>query len=123
VDDEPDIREIVELALGLDPRFLVRSCASGADALALAAAWLPEMILCDVMMPVMDGPATLAALRKGPQTRNIPVVFMTARAQTRDLAYLHAIGANGVITKPFDPAVLASSVHRHFQSSVTGGAG
>ena len=60
VDDEPDIREIVELSLGLDPAFDVRSCASGADAIAMAADWLPDLILCDVVMPIMDGPATLA---------------------------------------------------------------
>ena len=72
IDDEPDIREVVELSLGLDPAFSVRSCASGADALAMAADWSPDMILCDVMMPVMDGPATLRALRDLPQTAATP---------------------------------------------------
>ena len=83
IDDEPDIREVVELSLGLDPAFSVRSCASGSDALATVADWSPDIILCDVMMPVMDGPATLLRLRECPQTVNTPVVFMTARAQTR----------------------------------------
>ena len=67
VDDEPDIRDVVELSLALDPRFTIRSCASGEDAIAEAADWLPDLILCDVMMPVLDGPATLARLRADPR--------------------------------------------------------
>ena len=86
VDDEPDIREVVELSLGLDPDLTVRSCGSGGDALAAAAAWSPDLILLDVMMPLMDGPTTLSRLRQSPNTAAIPVVFMTARAQPRELS-------------------------------------
>lgn len=64
VDDEPDIREVVDVSLGLDPEFKMRACASGADALVTAAEWSPSIILLDVMMPLMDGPTTLANLRK-----------------------------------------------------------
>ncbi len=117
VDDEPDIREVVELSLGLDPDFLVRSCASGSEALATAADWFPDMILCDVMMPGMDGPAMLARLRESPQTADTPVVFMTARAQTRELEHFKSLGAAGVIAKPFDPMALPVSVRRHMQSA------
>jgi CheY-like chemotaxis protein len=112
VDDEPDIREVVALSLGLDPAFSVRSCASGGEALAAAVNWSPDMILCDVMMPVMDGPATLARLRECPQTADIPVVFMTARAQTRELEHFRSLGAAGVIAKPFDPLALAGIVRQ-----------
>lgn len=117
VDDEPDIREVVELSLGLDPAFTVRSCASGGDALATAADWCPDLILCDVMMPVMDGPATLARLRGSPRTAGIPVVFMTARAQTRELEHFKSLGADGVIAKPFDPMTLANSVRCYLRSA------
>lgn len=116
VDDEPDIREVVELSLSLDAAFTVRSCASGGDALALAAEWPPDLILCDVVMPVMDGPATLARLRESPQTAHIPVVFMTARAQTRELEHFNSLGAAGVISKPFDPMTLAGSIRRHLRT-------
>ena len=51
VDDEPDIREVVEISLGLDPAFAVRSCASGAEALAATSDWFPDLILLDVIMP------------------------------------------------------------------------
>ena len=117
VDDEPDIREVVELSLSLDPAFSVRSCASGGDALSAVAEWPPDLILCDVMMPVMDGPATLARLRESPHTAHIPLVFMTARAQTRELEHFKSLGATGVIAKPFDPMTLAASVRSHLRTA------
>jgi CheY-like chemotaxis protein len=116
VDDEPDIREVVEISLGLDPQFTVRSCASGRDAIAVAADWVPDLILLDVMMPGMDGPATLVRLRERPQTKSIPVIFMTARAQPRELEHFRRLGAEGVISKPFDPLTLAASVRQQMRA-------
>jgi CheY-like chemotaxis protein len=110
VDDEPDIREVIEISLGLDAEIELRSFESGEQALAAAEAWRPDIILLDVMMPVMDGPATLARLRANPATAAIPVIFMTARAQSREVDQLRALGALGVIAKPFDPMTLARSV-------------
>jgi two-component system OmpR family response regulator len=115
VDDEPDIREVVELSLGLDPDFTVRSCGSGKEALAVAAEWQPDFILLDVMMPVMDGPAALVQLRENADTVNIPVIFMTARAQAREVDRFRSLGAVGVIPKPFDPMTLAASVRSYVQ--------
>ena len=116
VDDEPDIREIVEMSLGLNADFEVQACACGADALAKAAAWSPFLILLDVMMPGMDGPTTLMHLRKDSRTANIPVLFMTARAQAREVQQLILFGAQGVISKPFDPMTLAFSLRCHLQA-------
>jgi CheY-like chemotaxis protein len=113
VDDEPDIREVVELSLSLDPDLKVRSCSSGGDALSAAVAWMPDLILLDVMMPNMDGPTTLTHLRQIPKTAEIPVVFMTARAQPRELEHFVSLGAEGVIAKPFDPMTLAASVRNY----------
>jgi len=113
VDDEPDIREVVDMSLGLNPDFEVRACASGAEAIAAAVDWSPSLILLDVMMPGMDGPTTLIQLRKNPQTAEIPVVFMTARAQAREVEQFISLGAQGVISKPFDPMTLASEVQSH----------
>jgi CheY-like chemotaxis protein len=110
VDDEPDIREVAEISLGLDPGLVLRSCESGAQALAVAAEWHPDIIVLDVMMPAMDGPATLAKLRENRATSAIPVIFMTARAQSREVDRFRALGAIGVIAKPFDPMTLAASV-------------
>jgi HPt (histidine-containing phosphotransfer) domain-containing protein len=65
------------------------------------------------MMPVMDGPATLMRLRQNALTAGIPVIFMTARAQTRELDRFRSLGALGVIPKPFDPMTLAASVRSY----------
>jgi two-component system, OmpR family, response regulator len=111
VDDEPDIREVVEISLSLDPKLEVRACASGAEAITAAAEWSPLLILLDVMMPGMDGPTTLTHLQKNPRTSAIPVVFMTARAQPREIEHFIGLGAQGVISKPFDPMTLAAQVH------------
>jgi len=115
VDDEPDIREVVELSLGLDPVFAVRGCGSGTEALTVAADWRPDIILLDVMMPEMDGPATLVQLRQSAGTADIPVIFMTARAQAREADRFRSLGAVGVIPKPFDPMTLAASVSSYLQ--------
>jgi len=117
IDDEADIREVVELSLALDPGFVTRTCASGLEALPVALDWQPHLILLDVMMPVLDGPATLSRLRDCTQTACIPVVFMTARAQTRELDAFRSLGAVGVIPKPFDPMTLASSVRSYLPQS------
>ena len=110
VEDEPDIREVVEMSLALDPAIVLKSCASGADALVAAAAWQPDVILMDVMMPVMDGAETLTHLRNDARTGKIPIVFMTARAQAREVEHFLSLGAAGVIPKPFDPMTLAAAV-------------
>jgi CheY-like chemotaxis protein len=120
VDDEPDIREVVQLSLSLDPDLNVRSCSSGGDALAEAADWSPDLILLDVMMPNMDGPTTLGRLRDSPRTSAIPVVFMTARAQPRELEHFVSLGAEGVIAKPFDPMTLAASVRNYVGGMAAG---
>ncbi len=117
VDDEPDLREIVAMALGLDPEIAVESCASGADALMAAADAIPDLVLLDVMMPEMDGPSTLAHLREDPRLAEVPAVFMTARAQKHEIERFMALGAMGVIPKPFDPMTLASQVRRYLQAA------
>jgi CheY-like chemotaxis protein len=116
VDDEPDIREVVDLSLALNPDFEVHACASGEEAISAAAEWSPIIILLDVMMPGMDGPTTLAQLRKNPRTAGIPVLFMTARAQTREVEHFCSLGAQGVISKPFDPMTLAGVVRDHLET-------
>jgi CheY-like chemotaxis protein len=113
VDDEPDIREVVDVSLGLDRELTMRACASGADALVMAAEWSPSLILLDVMMPLMDGPTTLANLRKNPRTAHIPVLFLTARTQSGEIEQYISLGAQGVLSKPFDPMTLATSVRSY----------
>jgi CheY-like chemotaxis protein len=75
-----------------------------------SAEWLPHLILCDVMMPLMDGPATLARLREITRTAKIPVIFMTARVQARELEHFTSLGASRVIAKPLSARSLRESV-------------
>ncbi len=116
VDDEDDIREVAAIAIGLDPELEVDTCASGAEALSRAAEWKPDLILLDVMMPGMDGPTTFARLREQEETARIPVVFITARTQAQEVQAYKALGARGVIAKPFDPMALAGTVKDHLAS-------
>jgi DNA-binding response OmpR family regulator len=109
VDDDPDIRTIVELALGLDPSIALHVAASAADALSTLAATPVDAALLDVSMPDMDGPALLAALHD--RVPALPVIFMTAHGRERDVAALRSLGARGVIVKPFDPLGLAAQIH------------
>lgn len=111
VDDEPDIREVAAMSLELDGAMSLTSAASGSEALELLREDLrPDVILLDVMMPELDGPGTLAQLRQLGGHERTPVIFMTARAQISEVNRYIALGAIGVIVKPFDPMGLAASV-------------
>lgn len=110
VDDEPDIREIAALALGLDGELDVRLAASGFDAERLARERAPDLMLLDVMMPELDGPATMASFRADPVLAAIPVVFVTAKTLPSELARFRALGAADVLSKPFDPMRLLEQV-------------
>jgi len=110
VDDEPDIREVAELALGLDPEFEVRTAGSAAEALQTLGDWAADVALLDVMMPGMDGPSLLARLRQMPEHAALPVIFVTARAQRAELQNFAMLDAIGIIAKPFDPMLLARQV-------------
>jgi two-component system, OmpR family, response regulator len=110
VDDDRDIRTIAKLALSLNARFQVRTAASGQEGLEVARAFLPDLIMLDVMMPGMDGPAFFVAARSDPVLMYIPIIFITARIQTHQVTALMALGALGVISKPFDPVALSVQV-------------
>jgi DNA-binding response OmpR family regulator len=110
VDDEQDIRTVGEMALSTVGGWEVRSAASGESALRMVAEELPDVLILDVMMPVMDGPSTLRRLRECEHGRKLPVVFLTAKTRAEDEAKYLAMGAAGVIAKPFDPMVLADQV-------------
>lgn len=110
IEDEPDIRTIAKVALEAVGGFSVATCNSGPEAVAQAAALAPDLILLDVMMPGMDGPTTLAELRKQAALADTPVIFMTAKVQPQEIAQFKALGALDVITKPFDPMTLAQTI-------------
>ena len=110
VDDEPDIRQVVELSLGLVEGLTVHTCDSGERALLKIPALRPDLVLLDVMMPGVDGPTTLSRMRADPHMSHIPVVFMTAKAMPQEVARFTQLGAAAVIAKPFDPMRLGEQV-------------
>jgi DNA-binding response OmpR family regulator len=110
VEDDPDIRVIVKSALEMLGGLEVRAYASGADALAAVSEFAPQIALLDVMMPELDGPGVLAKLRTRPETAVLPVIFLTAKTATSEVDRLRALGAAGVLTKPFDPLTLHEQV-------------
>lgn len=110
VDDEEDIRDVAALALETGGDFEVLLANGGRAGLSIARERRPDLILLDVMMPELDGTATLRELRHDEATRSIPVIFLTAKIQTADRRRLSDLGSLGVIAKPFDPMTLAGDV-------------
>ena len=126
VEDDPDIQTVAKMALEAIGGFTVLACGSGSEALARLDEFAPDLVLLDVMMPGMDGPATLAALRQTPSGRDLPVVFMTARVQSQEVAAYREMGAEDVIAKPFDPMMLSEqvlSIWKTLQARARQGAG
>jgi CheY-like chemotaxis protein len=120
VEDEPDIRAIAQIALEKIGRFTVNVCASGQEAVAEVTAFRPDMILLDIMMPGMDGVQTFQHLRTMPDMCDVPVVFLTAKAQSHEVESYKALGAAAFISKPFDPITLPDqlrSIWKRLQSS------
>lgn len=109
IEDEQFVREnIVEILEASG--YSVVSAPNGAIGAGLAGEHLPDIILCDVMMPELDGHGVLKALRKNAATANIPFIFLTARADTSDLRHGMNLGADDYITKPFRVSELLKAV-------------
>jgi len=123
VEDEPDIQAVARVALQSVGGFEVEIYNSGTDAMDHIdeiKTFNPDVILLDVMMPGMDGPSTLAALRKVDQLSETPVIFMTAKVQPHEVADFKEMGALDVIPKPFDPMALSENIRtiwaRHMET-------
>lgn len=112
VDDDEDIRFLVELTLDPAPDLVVRSYASGDEALAGALEDPPDLALVDVMMPGMDGVSLATAFRSSDRLRDVPIVFVTAKAYPDEVDALRATGAADVLIKPFDLGTLERTIRR-----------
>ena len=110
IDDEAPIRLLCRVNLEAEQMQVVEA-EDGTTGLALARSERPDVILLDVMMPGMDGWEVLQALQSGEGTREIPIVFLTARAELRDRAQGLELGGIDYVTKPFNPLELAELVH------------
>lgn len=116
VEDDEDIQSVARMALETLGQFDMLICSSGQEALAEVDAFKPHAVLLDVMMPGMDGPETLDALRTRPVMEGVPAMFLTARAQSGVASGLEGPGVAGVITKPFDPVRLPDQVRELWES-------
>ncbi len=122
VEDEPDIQAVARVALEAVGGFEVQIYNSGSDAmehLDEIQRFNPDVILLDVMMPGMDGPGTLSALRREHHFAQTPVIFMTAKVQPHEVANFKAMGALDVIPKPFDPMNLSTCIKKIWERRPT----
>jgi len=103
VEDDDDIRRILRLSLEKIGRMTVELVADPTQAMESMLASRPQLVMLDWMMPGIDGPALLRKMRENPDTRSVPVIFLTAKASQRELAELRALGAVAAISKPFAP--------------------
>jgi DNA-binding response OmpR family regulator len=109
-DDEGGILAIAQLALQMQEGWEVITATSGQEAIAIAETEQPDAIVLDVMMPDLDGPATLELLRANPNTQSIPVIFLTAKTQDAEHHHLMNLLIAGILTKPFNPLTLGSKI-------------
>jgi CheY-like chemotaxis protein len=112
IDDEQDIREATQICLEVSGDWEVFTAASGKEGLTKASAQQPDAILLDVMMPDMDGITTLEELQANPETQDIPVILLTAKAQPAERRHFTQLKVAAVITKPYDPFTLSDQVIR-----------
>ena len=112
VEDDEDILMIARLALADLGGFEVLQCMSGPEAVEKGAAFAPDLLLLDFMMPEMNGLQTLQALRAQAQLADVPAIFMTAKQIEVGQAEFAGLGVLGKITKPFDPVALSNDIAR-----------
>lgn len=110
VEDDPDIQAIIELALTDIGGFEVALFDDGPAALAGLAGFAPQLVVLDMMMPGMNGLEVLARIRSDNVLGEIPVVFMTAKAQAHEVEQYRDAGAQATLLKPFDPITLPDQI-------------
>lgn len=110
VEDDEDIQHIARMSLQAVGGFEVDVCSNGQQALETVERFKPDLVLLDVMMPDMDGPTVLRLLRQKPSTAELPVVFMTAKAQAHEVDSYRKMGAMAVVSKPFDAMTLSQTI-------------
>jgi two-component system OmpR family response regulator len=117
VEDEPHIQAVAQIALEDVGGFTVTLASSGKECIERAKTFSPDLILLDVMMPGMDGPSTFRALKAIPETAGIPVIFLTAKVQPKEVESYKRLGALDVICKPFDPMTLSDEIRAIWEKS------
>jgi CRP/FNR family transcriptional regulator, cyclic AMP receptor protein len=114
IEDNPDIRENVEEILTL-AQYRVITAADGKEGVELAKAQRPDLIVCDIMMPILDGYGVLHVLQAEPETMNIPFIFLTSKSERSDFRAAMEQGADDYITKPFSATELLGAIESRFK--------
>ncbi len=120
IDDDRDVLRIVCVVLESLGGFKAEACNTAGGAVDAALRFEPDLILLDVMMPEMDGPAVLKALRAEPRTETIPVIFMTAKIMPNEANRYQSLGVAGIIAKPFNARPLIDRIHAIWQEYSNG---
>lgn len=103
VEDDEDIQRIVRMSLERVGKMTVEIVGDPMVAVDAIIRFKPDLVMLDWMMPGMDGPTLFRKLKEEPQTKDLPVVFITAKATTAEMEELRSLGALGAISKPFAP--------------------
>jgi len=106
VEDDEDIQKIVRMALERLGKMTIEIVSDPMKAIDAIVAFKPDLVMLDWMMPGMDGPTLFRKMKDNPATRDLPVVFITAKASSAEMNELRALGAAGAISKPFAPKEL-----------------
>lgn len=115
IEDNTDIREGTTEILELTGRYHVLAAENGRDGVDLATTHLPDLILCDIMMPELDGYGVLYILSKNEETAHIPFIFLTAKVERSDMRKAMELGADDYLTKPFDDVELLNAIDVRFK--------
>ena len=110
IDDEADIREATQICLEITGQWVVLKASNGPEGIAIAKTATPDAILLDIMMPEMDGLAILQKLQEHAETRKIPVIILTAKAQSSEQRQFSQLNVSSVIAKPYDPMTLSDQI-------------
>jgi len=110
IDDDDDIREATQICLEVMGRWEVLKASNGVDGLNIAESENLDVILLDIMMPGMDGITILQRLQSNPKTQKIPIIILTAKAQSKDKKYFDKLNVISVITKPYDPMTISDQI-------------
>jgi two-component system cell cycle response regulator len=109
VEDEPALAKVLKMRLEIEG-FDVDTAGDGAEAMQKIGARRPDLVLCDLMMPVMDGYQVTAAIKGDAKLRDIPVLILSALKQAKETERLARLGANGFAAKPFDSKELTARI-------------
>jgi two-component system OmpR family response regulator len=117
VDDDPDMRMLVKNTLENSNAMRVSVCVSAMEILEDTINSMPDLIILDVVMPVMDGKAILQEIKNDKRISHIPVIFLTSKSSEKEVQSLVNLGAIGVIAKPFELTTLAQQVSTLWQNA------